>query len=185
MIKINCLGSSHAKRLAFYLQHPNPYSNVITCAQNSGISGARISDVKALIKQSPTPIQSPLSPIVLIIGTNDILNGADIVTIKKQYISLVRLVLRRFPSAPLLLVQLPIFPRCQGNSAQIKTIGQFNKYVASLANQGIKIIPLDMLLTSPRFFKKYYPRTAKQDNLHLNSDGYSQLVSLIVGILSS
>ena len=116
-------------------------------------------------------------PLVVFLGGNDILNGANFDTVKSQYLSLVRLIRRRHPSITLFLVCLPIFPRCVNNPLQVNTLNKFNLFLNSLSNDKTFSIPLNLHLNSPEYFHAFYPRSSRTDLLHLNQRGYQVLIN--------
>src|SRR5436190_22078646 len=122
MFLVQSLGSSHSRRLVEYLKH---FCDDIKCVAHLSMSGARIADVKRLFKQKSFEFQADV-PLVIFVGGNDILGGAELDHVKSQYLSLVRLVRRRLPTISIFLACMPIFPRSKNKPAEVKNLMEFN-----------------------------------------------------------
>ena len=169
------MGSSHSKRL---VEHIKRRGGNFKCVADISISGARVLDIKRKFKQENVNFRADV-PLLIFIGGNDILNGAEVDQVKIQYLSLVRLLRRRLAKIFLFLICLPIFPRSLNNNTEVNKLLNFNLFLNSLGNNTTIIIPLNLHLTSIEHFHQFYPKSSRPDLLHLNHKGYQVLLDLI------
>lgn len=178
-MEIQCLGSSHSRRLVEHLQrHQRSKSSRLKCVFSFSFGGAQLVDMKRRIKEECPPISADF-PLIVFIGGNDILQAVPLEQVKNRYKSLIRLLRRRYPDIRLVLTCMPIFPRCQGNFREVSDLENFNKFVASFSNDKTAIVPLNKHVTTSEYFIKRYPHSGRADLLHLNKKGYDVLVGLL------
>jgi len=181
---IQCIGSSHSKRLAFHLERSKNSCHRLQCLSSFSFSGAKISDIKVRFKKTKHGLVASV-PIVVFIGGNDLLAKKEVSQVIQQYLSMVRLFRRALPGVKLILVALPIFPCCYESHELKVSISEFNQFLYTLCNPNTVVIDLGPHVRTPEYFHRYYPRSRKPDGLHLNHKGYDILVGLLVEALKS
>src|SRR5436190_7413948 len=176
MFLIQCMGSSHSRRLVEYLGKSD---KGLKCIASLSISGVRICELKKRFKIEHVEFTADV-PLVVFVGGNDILNGVAVEIVKGQYLSLVRLIRRKLPNITLFLICLPIFPRSTNKPTEVESLQNFNLFLNSLSNDRTFTIALKLYVRSPDNFHRFYSRSNRPDLLHLNARGYEVLVGLLL-----
>lgn len=181
--RIQILGDSHAKRFAAFLARTGGFSGALHVAVDLGVSGLTIPELKTRIK-SDAIVLDPALPAVVYIGTNDILQGTDCLTIGQQFKSLVRLLHRRFPDMPLILPQIPVFPRAR-NTPFEGVIASLNRIINSFSATRVAVLCVSPFGNNENYFCAFYGRSNRRDGIHFNDTAYRAMVGLIGDSLRS
>lgn len=172
MIQIQILGDSLTKRLEYFV---NREGSKLKLEYSMGISGATIGQLKKQIKITNPYFNSEI-PLLLWIGTNDIFSNTSITMMTQQYVSLLRVIRKRYLGTRLILLGLPYFPRSEYTPHTIDKITQFNTFLHTLSNQNTQPIFLTHVLNSNKYYLHTYRHSNRRDDIHLNNIGNQILV---------
>ena len=138
--------------------------------------GCVISELKIHLKNSSTPKKA-----ILLIGSNDLLKDTAIPDLKRDYISLVRYLLRNCDKVVLTLC--PVIPRKVYERRHWQALNYLNSLVFSFkGHHKVSIVDLkthsSKALLKPHFFEKYF-YNGRVDQLHLNKTAFYNLYQLL------
>lgn len=150
----------------------------IAIARSVGVSGAKVRDIKALVKRNQLDLHPRLRLIVWL-GTNDIFSKTPLPVLLSQYKSLLRQIRKRWPGIRLTLLGLPYFPRARADPVARETIRRFNIFLHSLSSPTSRVIFLADTLAATRLYHRTYPRTGRPDGIHLNEVGNKRLIGFL------
>lgn len=171
------LGDSQVRRFANYLRNKqNPSLSIL---RTIAVSGMTIRQLKVKLK-ADRPILDSNIPTVIFIGTNDFLNATPLDIIKQNFLSLLRYFERVHKPNRICIVEIPHFPRFKYNTDVLHKIALFNKYLATLKTDIVKILRWNIELSSQElYFEKYIGVSKRPDRVHLNKVGFSELTKMI------
>lgn len=179
---IQLIGDSLARRFGFFLSRSPRFAGRIRVAADFSVSGLTIGGLKELVKNGTVKL-SPQHPVLMFIGTNDILRGADSLAVKQQYKSLIRLLRRRFPGIFLIILQVPDFPKIRQDPSALATVAYFNKCVEGFQASDTSVLRVAVPLGEEKYFCKFYGRSRKRDGIHFNDLANAVIRDLVVGCL--
>lgn len=172
------LGDSIFKRL--YIEYYNLFSELsgIFC-----ISGITVKELYFLVKKNHNLLKSKC--VVLMIGTNDILNQNELIEVKTFLKVLIRYLIRL--SVKLYLCDLIPIPAIFHSSIQVDSLKLYNSFIRSFQGVFCTILHTYDYFTynsKDYFFLycQYYGRSKRIDMIHPNSHG---LLVLKLFILNS
>jgi len=141
----------------------------INFINTKGISGATIHDIKVEFKRRSRILDRNI-PLLIFVGTNDIFKGTTVNHMNNQVKSLVKLITRLYPGIPIILSELPAFPK--GSPAELHRAKLFNKFLSTLASpdRSIVIFPSQLIMVQRSHFQRYYP-DGRIDLIHFSTIG--------------
>ena len=146
-------------------------------------SGCTISELKIRLKGCGTLPQK----VILLIGTNALMKSATKENLKKDYISLVKYLLRNCDK--IILIVCPIIPRKRNELSHWNAVNYLNSLIYFFHNNAkISIIDLKTdqsnMLLKPHFFEKRF-YDGRTDLIHLNRNAFQFLLSHLRNIVNS
>lgn len=177
------MGDSILKRVLVH------YSDMFhQISSDLAVSGHKILDLKKLVKTFREKVKEAY--VVLLIGTNDVMQGTPIKDMKLQFRSLLQL-LRRL-RARVLVLELPPIARYSLNSEKNKVVKTFNAYIRSCCSGPNKVssLPLynDFLVgdcIDQSLYCLVYERTQREDRIHPNSRGLQIIFERVIEYITS
>lgn len=147
------------------------------------ISGYTTACLKNAIKQLPPTTKTDFGQpecILLFTGTNDIVNGTPINHLKDQYTALLRTVNKTYSPKQLFILALPNYPKFDPFSEQMRSVDDFNRFLATLQTNKVRRIRLQFPPHKLNdFFEQRYHPSGRIDRLHLNKQAFFQLTNLL------
>lgn len=166
------LGDSFARRFGTFMAECSEGQEILVINQCIGLPGNTISQLKNFIKKSKLIFDS-LVPLVLFIGTNDVLKGRSFQQIKCDLLSLLRFFNRTNPGIKLILNELPFYPRVWNSSGILRTIHQFNMFISTLQSPSVQVLRVPHTLNAHSEFYHYrYAHSRRIDQIHFNNSAY-------------
>lgn len=161
------LGDSIFKRLL--AENPGLFSPL---SDKFCVSGQRAADLYALIRGSREELRG--RPVIILIGTNDILSNSPLDKFRLLYRSIVRY-LRRLKCVITLCELLPI-PKLGGEELEDGPVECINKFIRSFEPSGIKLIHTHSVFVESgciksHLFCQYLGRSRRVDLVHPNKEG--------------
>lgn len=181
---IQLIGDSIARRFGFFLNRiPQTSRHLSVTADFSGLT---IGGLKDLVKRSTVKLSSR-HLVLMFIGTNDVLArlGADSITVKQQFKSLVRLLRRRFPGILLTILQVPDFPKIQQNPPAFAAVAFLNKCMKGFHALDTLVLRIAVPLADTKFFCKCYGSSSRRDGIHFNDWANAGIQDLVILCLST
>ncbi len=184
MLELNLFGDSQIVRFNNYLKNSNkfPEVRIHSVVAKSGIS---ISQLKALIKQQKLSLEHKQINIIFI-GTNNITAFERFERIKSDLLSLVAFFKRLLPpSASLVLVEIPLFPKFQGNPKILDLILRVNQLLASIKTDKVIILKWDFQGNIDDYFTQFYRgRKGRIDKIHINRRAFDLLLTSVCDLVN-
>jgi lysophospholipase L1-like esterase len=143
------------------------------------VSGITTAELKKIIKTAtPSP---PLNSVVVIcIGTNDIIKNTPLGDLKNQFLSLLRLVRKKFSPKLLLILAIPQILRFLYNKVVLDKIDTFSSFLSTLQTDTTHIIRLPSSAHNlHQFFEHRYHPSRRPDGIHLNNFSFSCISQII------
>lgn len=184
MLTVQLIGDSLARRFGFYLARSRQTSDKLCVSADFSVSGLTISGLKDLVKAGTVQL-NPDHPVVMFIGTNDVLRGSDPFIVKQQLKSLVRLLRRRFPEILLVLVEIPDFPKIQHDVSALAAVKYFNKCLLGFHAASTFILRIANELADEKYFCKFYGNSNRRDGIHYNDLANKLIQGFLVQHLSA
>lgn len=180
-LKIQFLGDSHVRRLAFFLDRER---SRLTVTNNLSYSGITIPQLTDKVKEGTLRFE-PGVPLFLNVGTNDMLKGVPAVVARRSLLTLLRVVRYQSPGIRVIVSQLPEFPRVQrgGQGNILREIGAFNHFLTTIQSPHTKVLRLSRITFGESKFIKYYPNSRRVDGIHFNKFGNENIVELLLCLL--
>ena len=172
---IQIIGDSFARRFSIFIESQTADRKGWCAIHTLGLSGATIADVKAAVKFNPPPLQVSV-PLLLFVGTNDILKGSNWPNIKNQFLALLRLLKRTYPGINIIICQLPFYPRVRSNFAAHILIANTNQLFLSCQASDTLVLRLGDCFRNPRLFHGFYPHSYKPGGIHFNDLAHFKLL---------
>lgn len=151
---IQLIGDSLARRFGFFLNRIPQTSRYLSVTADFSVSGLTIGGLKDLVKRGTVKLSS-WHPVLMFIGTNDVLHGVNSRTIKQQFKSLVRLLRRRFPGTLLTILQIPDFPKIQQNPPTFAAVAFLNKCMEGFHAPDTLVLRIAVPLADEKFFCEF------------------------------
>lgn len=171
------IGDSFARRFTTFLRQ-TPHTE-LHCLGSLGISGGTIADLKRSLKDMTLSSFPFCNNILLFIGANNLLSNTPLVTIKQQFISLLKFLTRVFPLCVVFLMELPIFPRHRASPDLVQSIQRVNALLRTLQSDRVVPLSLPPQFISPQFFNTFYPKSRRRDGIHFNDAAHAMLVPIV------
>lgn len=173
------MGDSQLIRYQKFLQATMRDEPLLRVRESFCISGATIADFKKALKASHTSLPSD-SIILICLGTNDITRNTPFGNIKNQFLSLIRLIKRRYAPKLLLILTLPPFLRFTHDDCTLKRIDDFNRFLTTIQSHCTQILRLPVTVHNAAQFceSSYYP-SGRKDGIHLNVNAFSHLTAIL------
>lgn len=168
-------------RFADYLQRNR---TGFVAGQGVTVSGIRTSELKRRIREEKLSLDR-LCPLILLVACNDIIRGTSDDRLKWDFLSLIKVIRKKYGNIRLVIIQLPPFPRYHVESDQVRQIEKFNRFLATLGNATTFILRWPFTSQNRTgFFHRFYGRSNRRDMIHLNDRGFACLVGMLRGLLS-
>jgi hypothetical protein len=143
------------------------------------ISGITTGQLKKHIKAAKPALNGNF-PVVLFIGTNDIVRNTSINDLKNQFLSLIKLIRKFYAPELLLILALPAFPRYLNQDEHLARIDTINQFLATLQSDSTHLLRLPMTIQNTyTFFHQHYEHSRRVDKIHLNDKAFIQLTKII------
>lgn len=161
------LGDSILKRL--FAEYPSLFSPL---SGKFCVSGQRTADLYALVRGSREELKG--RPVILLIGTNDVLSKFPVDKFRVLYRSIVRY-LRRLNCVITLCELLPL-PKLGSEELEDGPVESINKFIRSFETSGIRLIHshsvfVDCGSIKEQLFCQYLGRSRRVDLVHPNKEG--------------
>jgi len=152
----------------------NRFGNFLGCDTSLCFSGITISELRRELKRR----SSVPTHIILLIGTNDLMRDPSEVTLKRDYLALVKFLLRNCER--LILVSTPVILRRADDESHFKYLNFLNGLVGSFAtDRKVSIVDLKTYsgrsILRPDYFERHFP-SGRVDKLHLNGIAFRDLL---------
>lgn len=174
------IGDSHARNFSrIFFKHDQELTLTF--------GGACIADIKNKVKQHKEIFQNcGQVEVIIIVGTNDFLNGKLFGQVKNEFKSLIKLLRNLNSQLRLVPVEIFLSPKVLVREQVTCQIISFNKFLSTLCSSKLIVVTINNhLLECPnKFFQQFY-RTGRPDLLHLSYRGNSLLYTVIAHVLQS
>lgn len=164
------IGDSQLRRFARYCSLPHDYC----------YSGCTISKLKSHLKSVP----SLPKKVIVMIGSNDLNQNSPVQNLKRDYLSLVKYILRQCDHVILLVC--PVILRKRSESSHWTALNYLTSLTYSFqSNSKVDVLNLNIqsstCVLKPHYFEQYYSH-GKIDELHLNSIAFDCLRSALQSV---
>ncbi|PNF37648.1 hypothetical protein B7P43_G12000 [Cryptotermes secundus] len=174
------VGDSLLLRFAEQILHME--ANTVDGVRSIGlcVSGQKVADLLKKVKLELHPVADK---IVLLIGTNDILQKTEKSQLRLTMWTLLKELRRR--ARRIVLLTLPPIPKIQFRPDYWEQIEGFNMFIKSLEDDDVTVADISQLYITKsktcklEFFERYYRDGERKDLIHLNKLGLTEIYTYL------